>query len=166
MELTVNTSKRYTIRIERGCIGSTRRLLRLALFAPGKKAVVSHGHPCCAALSVERVSTSLRNAGFDVTSLRVSGGRTIEAPFHHRRHLWPYGRGPYHPQRLCRCAGRRRHRGYGGLCRGQLFAWHPLCAGANHPALPRWIPPWAAKPASTCRRGKTWWAPSGSPPLC
>ena len=39
MELTVNTSKRYTIRIERGALDQLGAYCA-SLFAPGKKAVV------------------------------------------------------------------------------------------------------------------------------
>lgn len=72
MELTVNTSKRYTIRIERGALDQLGAYCA-SLFAPGKKAVVitdTHVAP----LYLERVSTSLRNAGFDVTSCAFPAG--------------------------------------------------------------------------------------------
>ena len=87
MELTVNTSKRYTIRIERGALDQLGAYCA-SLFAPGKKAVVitdTHVAP----LYLERVSTSLRNAGFDVTSCAFPAGEpskrlsTIEGIYGH-----------------------------------------------------------------------------------
>ena len=87
MELTVNTSKRYTIRIERGALEQLGAYCA-SLFAPGKKAVVitdTHVAP----LYLERVSTSLRNAGFDVTSCAFPAGEpskrlsTIEGIYGH-----------------------------------------------------------------------------------
>ena len=87
MELTVNTSKRYTIRIERGALDQLGAYCA-SLFAPGKKAVVitdTHVAP----LYLERVSTSLRNAGFDVTSCAFPAGEpskrlsTIEGSYGH-----------------------------------------------------------------------------------
>lgn len=87
MELTVNTSKRYTIRIERGALDQLGAYCA-SLFAPGKKAVVitdTHVTP----LYLERVSTSLRNAGFDVTSCAFPAGEpskrlsTIEGIYGH-----------------------------------------------------------------------------------
>lgn len=87
MELTVNTSKRYTIRIERGASDQLGAYCA-SLFAPGKKAVVitdTHVAP----LYLERVSTSLRNAGFDVTSCAFPAGEpskrlsTIEGIYGH-----------------------------------------------------------------------------------
>lgn len=87
MELTVNTSKRYTIRIERGALDQLGAYCA-SLFAPGKKAVVitdTHVAP----LYLERISTSLRNAGFDVTSCAFPAGEpskrlsTIEGIYGH-----------------------------------------------------------------------------------
>lgn len=87
MELTVNTSKRYTIRIERGALDQLGAYCA-SLFAPGKKAVVitdTHVAP----LYLERVSTSLRNAGFNVTSCAFPAGEpskrlsTIEGIYGH-----------------------------------------------------------------------------------
>ena len=87
MELTVNTSKRYTIRLERGALDQLGAYCA-SLFAPGKKAVVitdTHVAP----LYLERVSTSLRNAGFDVTSCAFPAGEpskrlsTIEGIYGH-----------------------------------------------------------------------------------
>ena len=87
MDLTVNTSKRYTIRIERGALDQLGAYCA-SLFAPGKKAVVitdTHVAP----LYLERVSTSLRNAGFDVTSCAFPAGEpskrlsTIEGIYGH-----------------------------------------------------------------------------------
>lgn len=87
MELTVNTSKRYTIRIERGALDQLGAYCA-SLFALGKKAVVitdTHVAP----LYLERVSTSLRNAGFDVTSCAFPAGEpskrlsTIEGIYGH-----------------------------------------------------------------------------------
>ena len=87
MELTVNTSKRYTIRIERGALDQLGAYCA-SMFAPGKKAVVitdTHVAP----LYLERVSTSLRNAGFDVTSCAFPAGEpskrlsTIEGIYGH-----------------------------------------------------------------------------------
>ena len=87
MELTVNTSKRYTLRIERGALDQLGAYCA-SLFAPGKKAVVitdTHVAP----LYLERVSTSLRNAGFDVTSCAFPAGEpskrlsTIEGIYGH-----------------------------------------------------------------------------------
>ena len=87
MELTVSASKRYTIRIERGALDQLGAYCA-SLFAPGKKAVVitdTHVAP----LYLERVSTSLRNAGFDVTSCAFPAGEpskrlsTIEGIYGH-----------------------------------------------------------------------------------
>ena len=87
MELTVNTSKRYTIRIDRGALDQLGAYCA-SLFAPGKKAVVitdTHVAP----LYLERISTSLRNAGFDVTSCAFPAGEpskrlsTIEGIYGH-----------------------------------------------------------------------------------
>lgn len=87
MELTVNTSKRYTIQIERGALDSLGARCA-SLFAPGAKAVVitdTHVAP----LYLERVSVSLRSAGFDVTSCAFIAGEpskrlsTVESMYGH-----------------------------------------------------------------------------------
>ncbi|MFR8531183.1 MAG: 3-dehydroquinate synthase, partial [Anaeromassilibacillus sp.] len=78
---------RYTIRIERGALDQLGAYCA-SLFAPGKKAVVitdTHVAP----LYLERISTSLRNAGFDVTSCAFPAGEpskrlsTIEGIYGH-----------------------------------------------------------------------------------
>lgn len=87
MELTVNTSKRYTIRIERGALDRIGAECA-SLFPSGTKAVIvtdTHVAP----LYLERVSTSMRNAGFDVTSCAFPAGEpskrlsTIEGIYGH-----------------------------------------------------------------------------------
>ena len=87
MELTVNTSKRYTIRNERGALDRIGAECA-SLFPPGTKAVIvtdTHVAP----LYLERVSTSMRNAGFDVTSCAFPAGEpskrlsTIEGIYGH-----------------------------------------------------------------------------------
>ncbi|WP_195983782.1 3-dehydroquinate synthase [Clostridium sp. D33t1_170424_F3] len=87
MELTVNTSKSYQIWIERGALDQTGARCA-SLFHPGAKAVVvtdTHVAP----LYLERVSASLRGAGFSVTSCAFPAGEaskrlhTIEDMYSH-----------------------------------------------------------------------------------
>lgn len=87
MELTVNTSKRYTIRVERGALDQLGAHCA-PLFSPGRKAVVitdTHVAP----LYLERVSSSLSDAGFEVTSCAFPAGEpskrlsTIEGIYGH-----------------------------------------------------------------------------------
>lgn len=71
-ELTVNTSRSYKIRIERGCIGETGDFAK-QLFKPGSKAVLvsdSNVFP----LYGERVKKSLETAGFSVRAFSFPAG--------------------------------------------------------------------------------------------
>lgn len=87
MELTVNTSKQYSILIERGALDSLGAHCA-SLFAPGAKAVIvtdTHVAP----LYLDRTAASLRNAGFDVSSCAFPAGEpskrlsTIEGIYGH-----------------------------------------------------------------------------------
>ena len=87
MELKVNTSRPYSILIERGALDKLGARCA-ALFPAGTKAaVVTDTH--VAPLYLERVSASLRGAGFDVTSCAFPAGEpskrlsTVEAIYGH-----------------------------------------------------------------------------------
>ncbi|XOQ48380.1 MAG: 3-dehydroquinate synthase [Eubacteriales bacterium] len=71
-ELTVNTSKSYKIRIERGCLGKAGKLAE-RLFKPGAKAVLVSDSNVLP-LYGERVKQSLETAGFSVRTFAFPAG--------------------------------------------------------------------------------------------
>ncbi len=146
-------SREYDVLVERGL---TRR--RGASSSPGASDAPHGGHRLGRhglALYGERAVTARLSGRATACTLSYSPrGEREQEPLDLRRVLHFLGEHRSQPQRRGRRARRRRGGRPRGLCRRDVSARHPLLPRCRRRCWPRSIRPSAARPPSTCPRGK------------